>query len=90
MTEKAAMMPSPGMRLPRVVLFIEDDLAIRTLLCAMLHQWAGAARHCLTVGVDDDALVAITTGGNRFICVELVRIADALPLLGTGQVDIVV
>ena len=77
--------------LPRVVLFIEDDPVIRALLCAILHDWAGAARTCFTINALDQALYAIThEAPDEFVCVEVDTIPDALPILATGRVDLVV
>lgn len=77
--------------LPRVVLFIEDDPVIRTLLCAILHDWAGGGRKCFTLNDLDAALYAIThEAPDEFLCVEVDTIEAALPILATGCVDLVV
>ena len=48
-----------GDLLPSTILFIEDDVPLRTALCTLLRGWAGPAMHCIDVDSIPEALAIL-------------------------------
>lgn len=57
-------------RLPVTILFIEDDVNLRTVLCNLLRTWAGPSMRCIEANTLAEGLAALPYGGIDVIILD--------------------